>query len=108
MVPSLFFSRRASIDSEGKLRSMVPTEMIQNARRVLGSVRAIRLSEEPTIDVLDRLGLLTVVSGLRNAAAFGFAESNNGAAIEILSGILSSQGLCCLVIDASHSLQISV
>jgi len=32
--------------------------------------------------------------------AFGFAESNNGAAVETLSGILSSQGLCGLVTDA--------
>jgi hypothetical protein len=55
---------------------MVPTEQIQFARRVLGSVRTIRFSEEPTTDVRDRLALLTVAAGLRNLAAFGFAEKD--------------------------------
>jgi hypothetical protein len=76
---------------------MILTEVIQYARRVLGSVRKVRFSNEPMIDIQDRLALLTVVSGLRTIAAFGFAEKENGGRLETLRGILTSQGLNCLV-----------
>jgi hypothetical protein len=82
---------------EVNYRSMVPIEVVQYARRVLGSVRRIRLSESPSIDILDRLGLLTLASGLRNLAAFGFAETNNRGSVEELGGVLSAQGLHCLI-----------
>jgi hypothetical protein len=77
----------------------MPTEVIQYARRVLGSVRKVRLSDEPMIDIRDRLALLTVVTGLRTIAAFGFAEKENGERMAALRGILTSQGLHCLITE---------
>jgi hypothetical protein len=75
---------------------MVSTETIQYARRVLGSVRGIRLSDEPTIDIADRLALLTVVSGVRPVGAFGFAEKENGERLEMLREALVGQRLNCV------------
>jgi hypothetical protein len=70
---------------------MIPPEVIQYARRVLGSVRKVRFSDEPMIDIQDRLALLTVVSELRTIAAFGFAEKENGGRIETLRSILTAR-----------------
>jgi len=56
---------------------VISLEVIQHVRRVLGSVRTARLSEEPTIDIQERLALLTVVARLRDVVAIGFGEQNN-------------------------------
>ncbi len=76
---------------------MVSREIIQRARLVLGSVRQVRLSEEEAIEIQDRLALLTVVTGLRPLAAFGFADKNNGGRLESVKRILSEQGLRGLI-----------
>ena len=39
--------------------------------------KTARFDSEPALDASDRLGLLTVVAGLREVAAFGFAEHEN-------------------------------
>ncbi len=80
-----------------KLRGMVSTEAIQEARRILGSVRKLRLSDEPRMDIVDRLGLLTLAAGLRDVAAFGFAERNNEAKLAAVQKVLTAQGLRCLM-----------
>jgi len=76
---------------------MIPTEVMAYARRVLGSVRRVRLSDVPAFDILDRVGLLTVVAGLRNVSAFGFVDRNNESRLTTLQKILTDQGLCCLI-----------
>jgi hypothetical protein len=76
---------------------VIPLEVIQHARRVLGSVRTVRLSDEPTIDIQERLALLTVVAGQRDVVAIGFGEKNNEAALVEIQKILAAKGVSCLV-----------
>lgn len=76
---------------------MVSPQIIQRARRVLGSVRTVRLSEEEAINIQDRLALLTVVAGLRLLAAFGFGDKNNGDRLDAVKHTLSEYGLRGLI-----------
>jgi hypothetical protein len=80
---------RASAEQE----NMLTLENVQRARRVLGQVRALRLNEANYIDLSDRLGLASVVLGLRTVAGFGFAEHNDGKAYDGLREVLSRNGL---------------
>jgi hypothetical protein len=66
---------------------------IDKLRAILLVVRPLQFDEIPRIDLLDRLALLTVVAGLREVAAFGFAQSRNEDAMRELKDVLSNYGL---------------
>ena len=80
-----------------KLRDMVSNEVIQRARRILGSVRNLRLNEEACLDVSERVALLTLVSDLRDVAAFGFGEGDNEARLVAVQRELEKHGLRTLI-----------
>src|SRR5713101_6533974 len=66
---------------------------LEKARAILQSTRLLRFDEHPSVDLRDRLGLLTVVTGLREVAAFGFAERRNEGRLRALKDVLNSQGM---------------
>ena len=69
------------------------TPEIENAREILRATRALRLDEQASTDLRDRLGLATVVVGLREVAAFGFAEKRNEDSLRALKGVLNAHDL---------------
>jgi hypothetical protein len=76
---------------------MPSTDEIQRARRVLGSVRRVRIDAIEGVDVMDRFGLLTVTAGVRDVAAFGFVNKKNEGQLSRLKGILNGHGLLSLI-----------
>lgn len=66
---------------------------IEKARAILQATRHVQFNEHPAVDLRDRLGLLTVVVGLREVAAFGFAERGNENRLRALKDILDSHRL---------------
>jgi hypothetical protein len=69
------------------------TPEVEKARAILQATRHLQFDEHPSVDLQDRLGLLTVVVGLREVAAFGFAERANEDRLRALKDILSNHGL---------------
>ena len=65
----------------------------QLLRRLLGSVRGLRFSDEAQIDLSDRLDLISVPSGLRSAAAFGFRERKDEKNWAALKSAIETCGL---------------
>jgi len=76
---------------------MLSIDTLQKARRVLGSVRGLRFSRAPLLDVSDRIGLLTVTVGLRDVGVFGVGETRDEESFDTLRNVLENQGLHCLV-----------
>lgn len=78
----------------------------ERARNIYRSVRTIRIDSEPSTDVRDRLGLLTVIVGLREVAAFGFGEHDNEGQLRSLKDRLGNYGvfsqITCQVRPSSH------
>jgi hypothetical protein len=66
---------------------------VESARTILQVTRTFRFDEHAAVDLRDRLGLLTVVVGLREVAAFGFAERANEEGLRALKNVLSKHGL---------------
>jgi hypothetical protein len=66
---------------------------IAKARAIFEATRPNRFDEHPSVDLRDRLGLLTVVMGLREVAAFGFAERANEGGLRALKDVLNGHGL---------------
>jgi hypothetical protein len=74
-------------------RNLEGTKVFEKASVILAATRAARFSDEPAIDLKDRLGLLTVLVGLRDVAAFGFAEQGNEGRLRELRDILNNHGV---------------
>ncbi len=57
----------------------------------------MQFDEIPLIDVSDRLALLTVIVSLRDVAAFGFGDRDNGQRLTALGKIIDGHGLHSLI-----------
>ncbi|MFY9558920.1 MAG: hypothetical protein WAQ52_01680 [Terriglobales bacterium] len=77
----------APMDSAQSLPSL------ERAREVFERIKPVHFSPYAYQDLVDRLSVIAVVVGLREVAAFGFAEENNRQALETMRTQLAVAGL---------------